>query len=80
MIFMLIFLLDLKDYLKSFLMTDSQFKMNKIFHCSDFNNLLLKHELQMFHLQYACILQLISSLITSTHTTVFLNYTNDVFN
>ncbi len=60
-------------------MTDSQFKMNKISHCLDFDSLLLKHELQTFHLQYTCILQLISSLITSTHITVFLNYTNDVF-
>jgi len=60
--------------------TDSQFKMNKIFHCSNFNNLLLKHELQMFHLQYICISQSISSLITLTCITVFLSYTDDVFN
>ncbi len=76
---MLIFLLDLRDYSKSFLATDSQFKINKISHCSDFDNLLLKHELQMFHLQYACISQSISSLITSTCATVFLSYTDDVF-
>ena len=76
---MLIFPLNLRNYSESFLMTDSQFKMNKISHCLDFDSLLLKHELQTFHLQYTCILQLISSLITSTHITVFLNYTNDVF-
>jgi len=79
MIFMLISFLDSRNYSKSFLATDSQFKMNKISHCSDFDSLLLKHELQMFHLQYACILQSISSLITSMCATVFLNYTNDVF-
>jgi len=61
-------------------MTDSQFKMNKISHCLNFNSLLLKHELQMFHLQYICILQSISSLITLTCITVFLSYTDDVFN
>ncbi len=79
MIFMLIFLLDLKDYSESFLVTDSQFKKNEIFHCSDFNSLLLKHELQTFHLQYACVSQLISSLITSTCIIVLLNYIDDVF-
>jgi len=79
MISMLISLLDLKDYSKSFLVTDSQFKMNEISHCSDFNSLLLKHELQTFHLQYTCISQLISSLITSTYTTVLSSYTDDVF-
>jgi len=47
---MLIFSLDLKDYSESFLVTDSQFKMNEIFHCSDFNSLLLKHESQTFRL------------------------------
>ncbi len=77
---MLISLLDLRNYLKSFLATDSQFKMNKIFHCLNFNSLLLKHELQTFHLWYTCILQLISSLITSIHATVFSSYTDDVFN
>ncbi len=76
---MLIFLLDSRDYSKSFLATDSQFKMNEISHCSDFNSLLLKHELQTFHLQYACVLQLISSLITLICATVFLSYTDDVF-
>ena len=45
MISMLISLLDLKDYSESFLVTDSQFKMNEISHCSDFDSLLLKHEL-----------------------------------
>ena len=80
MISMLIFLLDLRDYSESFLTTDSQFKMNKIFHCSDFNSLLLKHELQMFRLRYACVLQSISFLITSTHIIVLLSYTDDVFN
>jgi len=80
MISMLIFLLDLKNYSKSFLVTDSQFKMNKIFHCLNFNSLLLKHKLQMFHLQYACISQSISSLITLTYTTVLSSYTDDVFN
>ena len=40
------FLLRFKKLLlESFLVTDSQFKMNKIFHCSDFNSLLLKHEM-----------------------------------
>jgi len=77
---MLIFLLNSRDYLKSFLVTDSQFKRNEIFHCLNFNSLLLKHKLQMFHLQYACISQLISSLITSTCIIVLLNYTDDVFN
>ena len=33
----------------SFLVIDLQFKISKIFHCLNFNNLLLKHELQMFH-------------------------------
>jgi len=60
--------------------TNSQFKMNKISHCLNFNSLLFKHELQMFHLQYAYVLQLISSLITSTCITVLLSYTNDIFN
>ncbi len=77
---MLIFLLDLKDYSKSFLVTDSQFKTNEISHCSDFDSLLLKHELQTFRLQYACVLQSISSLITLTYATVLLSYTDDVFN
>jgi len=76
---MLIFLLNLKDYLKSFLVTDSQFKMNKIFYCLNFNSLLFKHELQMFHLQYICILQSISSLITLKYVTVFSSYTDDIF-
>ncbi len=79
MTFMLIFFLDSRDYSKSFLVTNSQFKMNKIFHCLNFDSLLLKHELQTFHLQYTCVSQLISSLITLTCTTVFLNYTNNVF-
>jgi len=77
---MLIFLLDSRDYSESFLTTDSQFKRNEISHCSDFNSLLLKHELQMFRLRYACISQSISSLITSTHITVLSSYINDVFN
>ncbi len=76
---MLIFFLNSRSYSESFLITNSQFKMNKISHCSDFDSLLLKHELQMFHLQYACILQSISSLITSTCATVLLSYTDDVF-
>ena len=80
MISMLIFFLGSRDYSESFLAIDSQFKMNEIFHCSDFDSLLLKHESQMFHLRYACILQSISSLITSIHTTVFSSYTDDVFN
>ncbi len=63
----------------SFLVIDLQFKTSKISYCSNFNNLLLKHELQMFHQWYTCILQSISSLITSTYTTVLLNYTDDVF-
>jgi len=77
---MLIFLLDLRDYSESFLTTDSQFKRNKISHCSDFDSLLLKHELQMLHLQYACILQSISSLIILIYITVLSSYTNDIFN
>jgi len=77
---MLIFFLDSRNYSESFLMTDSQFKINKIFHCSDFNSLLLKHKLQMFRLQYTCISQSISSLITLTCATVLLSYTDDVFN
>jgi len=60
-------------------MTDSQFKMNEIFHCSNFNSLLLKHELQTFHLQYTYVLQSISSLITLTYATVLSSYTDDVF-
>ncbi len=76
---MLIFLLDSRSYSKSFLVTNSQFKMNEISHCSDFDSLLLKHELQMFRLQYACILQSISSLITLTYATVLSSYTDDVF-
>jgi len=76
---MLIFFLDSRDYSKSFLATDSQFKMNEIFHCSDFDSLLLKHESQTFRLQYACISQSISSLITSTYVTVLSNYTDNVF-
>jgi len=77
---MLIFLLGLRSYSESFLATNSQFKRNEISHCSDFDSLLLKHELQMFHLQYTCVLQSISSLITLTCITVLLNYINDVFN
>ncbi len=77
---MLIFLLDLRSYSKSFLVTDSQFKMNKISHCLDFDSLLLKHELQMFRLRYTCISQSVSSLITLTCATVLLSYTDDVFN
>ena len=80
MISMLVFLLGLRDYSESFLATDSQFKKNEISHYSDFDSLLLKHKLQTFHLQYACILQSISSLITSTCATVLLSYINDVFN
>jgi len=76
---MLIFFLDSKDYSESFLATDSQFKMNEIFHCLNFNSLLLKHESQMFHLRYTCVLQLISSLITLTCVIVLLSYTDDVF-
>jgi len=76
---MLISLLNSRDYSKNFLMTNSQFKRNEIFHCSDFDSLLLKHELQTFHLQYAYVSQSISSLITLTHATVFLSYINDVF-
>ncbi len=60
-------------------MTSSQFKMNEISYCSNFNSLLFKHELQIFHLQYACVLQSISSLIISIYTIVLLNYTNDIF-
>ncbi len=63
----------------SLLTADSQFKMNKIFRCLNFNSLLLKHESQMFHQQYTYILQSISSLIISTCITVFLSYTDDVF-
>jgi len=77
---MLIFPLGSKDYSESFLVTDSQFKRNEISHCSDFDSLLLKHESQMFHLRYTCVLQSISSLITSTCVTVLLSYTDDVFN
>jgi len=76
---MLISLLDSRSYSKSFFVTDSQFKMNKISHCSNFDSLLLKHELQMFHLQYTCISQSISSLIILTCTTVLSSYTDDVF-
>ncbi len=79
MISMLIFFLDSRNYSESFLMTDSQFKMNEIFHCSNFNSLLLKHELQTFHLQYTYVLQSISSLITLTYATVLSSYTDDVF-
>ncbi len=63
----------------SLLTADSQFKMNKIFRCLNFNGLLLKHESQMFHQQYTYILQSISSLIISTCITVFLSYTDNVF-
>jgi len=59
--------------------TDSQFKMNEIFHCSDFDNLLFKHELKMFCLQYIYISQSISSLITSIYVTVLSSYTDNVF-
>jgi len=76
---MLISLLDSRSYSESFLMTDSQFKTNEIFHCSDFDSLLLKHESQTFRLQYACVSQSISSLITLIHATVLLSYTDDVF-
>ncbi len=76
---MLIFFLNLKDYSESFLVTNSQFKRNEISHCSDFDSLLLKHESQMFYLQYTCVSQLISSLITLTYITVLLNYTDNVF-
>jgi len=79
MISMLIFFLDLRNYSESFLATDSQFKKNEIFHCLNFNSLLLKHELQTFRLQYTCVSQSISSLIISTHATVFSSYINDVF-
>jgi len=67
------------DLYAGFSLTDSQFKMNEISHCSDFDSLLLKHESQTFRLQYACISQSISSLITLTCVTVFSSYTNDVF-
>jgi len=77
---MLIFFLDSRDYSKSFLVTNLQFKTNKIFHYSDFDNLLLKHELQIFRLQYAYVSQSISSLITSTCAIVLSSYTDDVFN
>jgi len=77
---MLIFFLDSRNYSESFLVTDSQFKMNEISHCSNFNSLLLKHELQTFHLQYTCISQSISSLIILIYVTVFSSYTNNVFN
>jgi len=76
---MLISLLNLRNYSKSLFVTDLQFKMNKISYYSNFDSLLLKYELQMFRLQYACISQLISSLITSIYATVFSSYTNDVF-
>ncbi len=76
---MLISFLNSRDYSKSFLVTNLQFKMNKISHCLNFNSLLLKHELQMFHLQYTYVLQSISSLITLIYTTVLLSYINDVF-
>ncbi len=76
---MLISLLDSRNYSESFLATDSQFKTNEISHCSDFDSLLLKHELQTFRLRYACISQSISSLITSTCVTVLSSYTDDVF-
>ncbi len=76
---MLIFFLDSRNYSESFLVTDSQFKKNEISHCLNFNSLLLKHELQTFCLQYTCISQSISSLITSTYVTVLSSYTNNVF-
>ncbi len=76
---MLISLLDSRSYSESFLATDSQSETNEIFHCSDFDSLLLKHESQMFHLRYACVLQSISSLITLTHATVLSSYTDDIF-
>ncbi len=76
---MLIFLLDSRSYSESFLATDSQFKMNEIFHCSDFDSLLLKHELQTFRLRYTYVSQSISSLITLTCVTVLSSYTDDVF-
>ncbi len=76
---MLISLLGSRNYSESFLATDSQFKMNEISHCSDFDSLLLKHELQTFRLRYACISQSISSLITSTCVTVLSSYTDNVF-
>jgi len=77
---MLIFPLDSRDYSESFLTTNSQFKMNEISHCLDFDSLLLKHESQTFRLRYTCVSQSISSLITLTCATVFSNYTDDVFN
>jgi len=77
---MLISFLNSRNYSKNFLMIDSQFKMNEISYYLSFNNLLFKHELQMFYLQYACISQSISSLITSTCITVLSSYTDDVFN
>ncbi len=61
-------------------MTNSQFKMNEISYCLNFDSLLLKQKSQTFRLQYTCISQSISSLITLTCATVFSNYTNDVFN
>ncbi len=64
----------------SFLVINLQFKTSKISYCLNFNNLLFKHELQMFHQWYSCILQSISSLITLTYIIVLLNYINDVFN
>jgi len=76
---MLISLLGSRNYSESFLATDSQFKTNEISHCSDFDSLLLKHELQTFRLRYACISQSISSLITSTCVTVLSSYTDNVF-
>ncbi len=39
------------NFYADFSLTDLQFKMNEISHCSDFDSLLLKHELQMFHIQ-----------------------------
>ena len=63
----------------SLLTADSQFKMNKIFRCLNFNSLLLKHELQTFHLWYAYVLLLISSLITLIHVIVLSSYKDDVF-
>jgi len=68
------------DFYADFPLKDLQFKMNEISHCSDFDSLLLKHELQTFHLRYACVLQSISSLIILTCVTVLSNYTNNVFN
>ncbi len=74
------FSLRLKRLLREFSCDRFTVERNEISHCSDFDSLLLKHESQMFHLRYTCVLQSISSLITSTCVTVLLSYTDDVFN